>query len=58
MLVPSLSSFMMVVPVVLIGVSINVSAGYYIVAALQIIVGAWLLGWFRWKMAPSEKQAV
>jgi hypothetical protein len=58
MLMPSLSSFMMVVPVVLIGVSINVSAGYYIVAALQIVVGAWLLNWFRWVNATPEKQAV
>ena len=49
MLVPSLCSFMMVVPVVLIGMSINISAGYYIIAALQIVVGAWLLGWFRRK---------
>jgi hypothetical protein len=54
MLVPSMSSFMMVVPVVLIGISINVSAGYYIVAALQIVVGAWLLGWFRRKKPPNK----
>jgi hypothetical protein len=57
MLVPCLSSFMIIVPVVLIGMSINVSAGYYIVAALQIVVGAWLLNWFRRKNPPPEKQA-
>jgi hypothetical protein len=53
MLVPSLASLMMIVPVVLIGVSINVSAGYYIIAALQIVVGAWLLNWFRRKKPPN-----
>jgi magnesium-transporting ATPase (P-type) len=57
MLVPSLSFFEAVVPVVLIGMSVNISAGYYIVATLQIVVGAWLLNWFRWEKAPSEKQA-
>jgi hypothetical protein len=34
MLVPSLSFFEAVVPVVLIGMSVNISAGYYIVATL------------------------
>jgi hypothetical protein len=54
MLAPSMASFMMIAPVVLIGMSINVSAGYYIVAALQIVVGAWLLGWFRRKKPPNK----
>jgi hypothetical protein len=54
MLVPSLTSFMMVVPVVLIGMSVDASAGYYIIAALQIFIGAWLLGWFRRRKSQAE----
>lgn len=45
-LMQSMSFFMMVVPVVMIGMSVGLSAGYYVVGALQIFVGAWLLGWF------------
>ena len=56
-LVPSLASFMMIVPVVQIGMGINISAVYYIVATLQIVVGAWLLNWFKWVKAVLEKQA-
>jgi hypothetical protein len=48
---------MMIVPVVQIGMGINISAVYYIVATLQIVVGAWLLNWFKWVKAVLEKQA-
>jgi len=53
MFVPSLFSFLWFVPVVLLGMSTGLSAGYYIGAALQIFAGAWLLGWFRQRKLPN-----
>ena len=56
MFMPSLFSFMCLLPVILIGMSTGLSAGYYIGATLQILVGAWLLGWFkRAKSQPSPR---
>jgi hypothetical protein len=54
MFVPSLFSFLRLVPVVLIGMSTGLSAGYYIGAALQIFIGVWLLGWFRRRKLPNN----
>jgi hypothetical protein len=51
---PSLSFFLWLVPVVLIGMSTGISAGYYIGAVLQIFVGVWLLGWFRRRKPPNN----
>jgi len=50
---PSLFSFLWFVPVVLFGMSTHLSAVYYIVAALQIFAGVWLLGWFRQRKLPN-----
>jgi hypothetical protein len=44
-----------IVPALAIGVATDSSAGYYIVAALQICVGVWLLGWFRRKKQPNMR---
>jgi hypothetical protein len=47
MFAASLFDFTRLVPAVLIGMSTGSSAGYYIGAALQVVVGVWLLDWFR-----------
>jgi hypothetical protein len=47
MFVPSLFDFDWLIPAVVIGMSTGSSAGYYIGAALQVVVGVWLLAWFR-----------
>jgi len=45
-------SFLSIVPALAIGIATDSSANYYIVAAVQICIGAWLLGWFSRKMPP------
>jgi hypothetical protein len=45
--------FLLVLPAFFIGLTTDSSAGYYIGSAIQIIVGAWLLGWFRRRKAAT-----
>jgi hypothetical protein len=47
------AGFLSIVPALAIGVATDSSAGYYIVAAVQICVGAWLLGWVRRPTPPN-----
>jgi hypothetical protein len=48
--------FILVLPAFFIGLTTDSSAGYYIGSAIQIIVGAWLLGWLgRRKAAATIK---
>ncbi len=54
MLVPGLFYFTWLLPTAFIGMSTNSSAGYYVGAALQIVVGGWLLGWFRRPGGPTK----
>ncbi len=45
----------LLVPMIALGLTTGFSAGYYIGAALQIVVGAWLLGWFKPRNDQEEK---
>jgi hypothetical protein len=46
-----------VVPAFVIGISMNSSTGFYIGSALQIGIGAWLLGWFSRRKIQDEIHA-
>lgn len=54
MLAPGLSYLYLVFPTVLVGLGTRSSAGFYIGAVLQVIVGAWLLGRFRRGTPPNN----
>lgn len=51
---PELFSLARFLPVILIGIGTGASVGYYFGAALQVVVGAWLLGWFSRRKSENE----
>lgn len=46
LLYPSRFPIVFILPAFFIGFATDSSAGYYVGSTLQIIIGAWLLGWF------------
>ena len=56
MLLPGLFYLLWFLPVIFLGLGTGHSAGYYVGAALQVLAGAWLLGWFGTRKSQDEIQ--
>jgi hypothetical protein len=45
--------FLSIIPAFAIGEAMDSSVGYFVVAVIQVCVGAWLLGWFSRRKPPN-----